>query len=38
MELGKYMSILRFIIHYLKAILCKLTGYVVTPLVFQHRD
>ena len=34
----KYLSILVFIWHYIKAILGKLTGYIVTPLVFPHRD
>ena len=34
----KYLSILVFIWHYIKAIIGKLTGYVVTPLVFPHRD
>lgn len=34
----KYISILVFIWHYVKAILGKLTGYIVTPLVFPHRD
>lgn len=34
----KYLNILVFIWHYIKAILGKLTGYAVTPLVFPHRD
>lgn len=34
----KYLSILKFIGNYLLAILGKLIGYIVTPLVFPHRD
>jgi hypothetical protein len=34
----KYLSILRFINHYLKAIGGKLSGYIVTPLVFTFRN
>lgn len=34
----RYLTILKFIVHYLLAILGKLIGYIVTPLVFPHRD
>ena len=34
----KYLSILKFISNYLLAILGKLIGYIVTPLIFPHRD
>ena len=34
----KYLSILKFIGNYLLAILGKLIGYIVTPLIFPHRD
>lgn len=34
----KYLTILKFISNYLPAILGKLIGYIVTPLVFPHRD
>lgn len=34
----KYLSIFKFIFHYTKAICGKLTGYIITPLVFTYRD
>ena len=34
----KYLSILRFIVHYLKSGSGKLLGFIMTPLVFPHRD
>jgi hypothetical protein len=34
----KYLSILRFINHYLKAVGGKLLGFILTPLIFPHRD
>lgn len=34
----KYMCILVFIWHYIKAITGKLLGYILTPLIFPHRD
>ena len=38
MQSLKYLSIFRFVFHYIKAICGKLTGYIITPLVFPHRD
>lgn len=34
----KYLAILKFIVHYILAGLGKLIGYIVTPLVYPHRD
>lgn len=34
----KYLCVFRFVFHYIKAICGKLTGYMITPLVFPHRD
>ena len=34
----KYLSIYRFVKHYISSILGKLEGLVITPLVFHHRD
>lgn len=34
----KYFSVFKFIANYLLAILGKTTGYIITPLVFPHRD
>jgi len=34
----KYLSILRFIVHYLKSGSGKLLGFILTPLIFPHRD
>jgi hypothetical protein len=34
----KYLCILRFIVHYLKAIVGKLSGYILTPIIYPHRD
>ena len=34
----KYLTILKFIVHYILAGLGKLIGYIVTPLVYPHRD
>ena len=34
----KYLTILRVIVHYVLAGLGKLAGYIVTPLVYPHRD
>ena len=32
-----YLSVLKFTLNYIVAILFKLVGYVVTPLIFPHR-
>ena len=34
----KYLSIYRFVKHYISSILGKLEGFLITPLVFPHRD
>ena len=34
----KYLTILKVIVHYVLAGLGKLIGYIVTPLVYPHRD
>ena len=34
----KYLTILKVIVHYILAGLGKLAGYIVTPLVYPHRD
>ena len=34
----KYLSILTFAWHYIRATSGKLRGYIITPLVFPHRD
>ena len=34
----KYLSIYRFAKHYISSILGKLEGFLITPLVFPHRD
>ena len=34
----KYLTILKVIVHYVLAGLGKLAGYIVTPLVYPHRD
>ena len=34
----KWLSVGRFIKHYISSILGKLLGYIVTPLVYPHRD
>lgn len=34
----KYLTILKFIVHYVLVVLGKLAGYIVTPLVYPHRD
>ena len=34
----KYLTILKFIVHYILVGLGKLIGYIVTPLVYPHRD
>ena len=34
----KYLSILRFIVHYLKSGSGKLLGFILIPLIFPHRD
>ena len=34
----KYLSIFRFVKHYISSILGKLEGFLITPLVFPHRD
>ena len=34
----KYLSIYRFVKHYVSSILGKLGGLVLTPLIFPHRD
>lgn len=38
MKLIKYVSILKFIVHYIVAILGKLIGYIITPIIFTYRD
>ena len=34
----KYLTILKFIVHYVLVGLGKLIGYIATPLVYPHRD
>ena len=34
----KYLTILKIIVHYVLACSGKLIGYIVTPLVYPHRD
>lgn len=34
----KYLSIYRFVKHYISSVLGKLEGFLITPLVFPHRD
>lgn len=34
----KYLTVLKFIVHYVLVCLGKLAGYIVTPLVYPHRD
>lgn len=34
----KYLTVLKVIVHYVLAGLGKLAGYIVTPLVYPHRD
>ena len=34
----KYLTVLKVIVHYVLAGLGKLIGYIVTPLVYPHRD
>lgn len=34
----KYLSVYRFVKHYISSILGKLEGFLLTPLVFPHRD
>ena len=34
----RYLSITKFVFHYIKAICGKASGYIVAPLVFPHRD
>ncbi len=34
----KYLSVLKYIGNYILAILGKLIGYIITPLLFPHRD
>lgn len=34
----KYLSVCRFVKHYISSILGKLEGFLITPLVFPHRD
>ena len=34
----KYLSVYRFVKHYISSMLGKLEGFLITPLVFPHRD
>lgn len=34
----KYLSIYRFVKHHISSMIGKLEGFLITPLVFPHRD